>query len=271
MSFSRVKPAGWAVNEILTSAQMNSLDIDHANALDKQGIDTLTGVTTISGTGQIKAGVASGVLSNIAGGIATGVAGGIQPNIAAGIRSNVVGGIQLTGGSTDYPTFSPSRTRTITASSRELAIGLATGWTPQSNIPILNAPATNVIQMLNLTRFMHHGATLSSLAVYLFTSVHTSLPTTFPGINVFAFPTGAGSALQMSSTGAQYAAPGSLAAWSNLYTSWTYTANQNNVIDTTQYSYYALLTDENGANSVAGNQYYNLQFNFTSIADMRFA
>jgi hypothetical protein len=42
MTFARVKPDGWAVNEELSSAQMNALDIDHANAVDKTG-DTITG------------------------------------------------------------------------------------------------------------------------------------------------------------------------------------------------------------------------------------
>ncbi len=34
MSFSRSNPLGWALYEVLTSAQMNALDIDHANAID---------------------------------------------------------------------------------------------------------------------------------------------------------------------------------------------------------------------------------------------
>jgi hypothetical protein len=34
MSFSLVKPGGWAFGELLTSAQMNALDADHANAVD---------------------------------------------------------------------------------------------------------------------------------------------------------------------------------------------------------------------------------------------
>jgi hypothetical protein len=42
MSFSRVKPDGWAVNEKLTSAQQNQLDIDHTKAVDKTG-DAVTG------------------------------------------------------------------------------------------------------------------------------------------------------------------------------------------------------------------------------------
>jgi hypothetical protein len=37
MSFSRVKTLGWALFEVLTSAQMNSLDIDHVDAIDGSG------------------------------------------------------------------------------------------------------------------------------------------------------------------------------------------------------------------------------------------
>jgi hypothetical protein len=34
MSFTRVKPAGWAFGEKLTSDQMNTLDLDHSRAVD---------------------------------------------------------------------------------------------------------------------------------------------------------------------------------------------------------------------------------------------
>ena len=37
MAFSRVYLAGWASFEVLTSAQMNALDIDHSNAIDGAG------------------------------------------------------------------------------------------------------------------------------------------------------------------------------------------------------------------------------------------
>lgn len=61
MSFSRVKPDNWAVNEKLTSAQQNQLDIDHAKAVDKTG-DTITGnvhigsgaFLTVDSGGQVK-------------------------------------------------------------------------------------------------------------------------------------------------------------------------------------------------------------------------
>lgn len=42
MSFTRVKPLGWATNEKLTSAQMNALDEDHADAVDGVGGGTYT-------------------------------------------------------------------------------------------------------------------------------------------------------------------------------------------------------------------------------------
>ncbi len=34
MTFARVNPGGWAFGEVLTSGQMNPLDIDHVAALD---------------------------------------------------------------------------------------------------------------------------------------------------------------------------------------------------------------------------------------------
>lgn len=51
MSISRVKPAGWGVNEKLTSGQQNLLDINVTYALDKRSgqSDTLASTVTVSG------------------------------------------------------------------------------------------------------------------------------------------------------------------------------------------------------------------------------
>jgi hypothetical protein len=51
MSFSPVKPGGWAFGELLTSAQMNALDADHANAIDgnQGGSYTLAAPLSIDG------------------------------------------------------------------------------------------------------------------------------------------------------------------------------------------------------------------------------
>jgi hypothetical protein len=57
MSFARVNPAGWALDEVLTSAQMNSLDTNVSNALDKRvtglDIDSRTGVARYTPFGTI--------------------------------------------------------------------------------------------------------------------------------------------------------------------------------------------------------------------------
>lgn len=64
MSFTRVKPSGWAFGEILTSAQMNSLDIDHANAFDASTGGIVTGDVTANnlsaGTAVVAGGGSSG-------------------------------------------------------------------------------------------------------------------------------------------------------------------------------------------------------------------
>jgi hypothetical protein len=51
MAFTRANPLGWALYEVLTSAQMNALDIDHANAIDGAagGSYTPSGLITIDG------------------------------------------------------------------------------------------------------------------------------------------------------------------------------------------------------------------------------
>ena len=65
MSFSRVKPGGWAANEKLSSAQQNQLDIDHANAVDKTG-DSITGeVGFLGGSSAV---MASGSMLKLANG-----------------------------------------------------------------------------------------------------------------------------------------------------------------------------------------------------------
>lgn len=47
MTFTRVKPLNWAFGELLTSSQMNSLDTDHANAVDGAGGGTYPFTTDI--------------------------------------------------------------------------------------------------------------------------------------------------------------------------------------------------------------------------------
>lgn len=60
-NFTRVKPSGWALNEALTSAQMNALDIDHTKAPNADDGSTHTPAAPIIINGQgIEVGGASG-------------------------------------------------------------------------------------------------------------------------------------------------------------------------------------------------------------------
>ena len=43
MTFSRIKSVGWQVNEKVTSAQLNQLDLDHSRSVDKTGDNVSTG------------------------------------------------------------------------------------------------------------------------------------------------------------------------------------------------------------------------------------
>lgn len=65
MSFTRVKPANWAVNEKLTSTQMNTLDTQQANSVDKTSAgDTVSGPLVFSGAGRFAQSVTTGADAN---------------------------------------------------------------------------------------------------------------------------------------------------------------------------------------------------------------
>jgi hypothetical protein len=73
MTFSRVNPGGWAMFEVLTSSQMNTLDINHSNALDGDagGVYTPTARLELDGTAGLfdvivaKAGAISAAITGI--------------------------------------------------------------------------------------------------------------------------------------------------------------------------------------------------------------
>lgn len=269
MTFARVNPGGWAVGAQLTSGQQNQLDIDHANALDKSAAgDTLLGVVTIGGGGaQIVANSANAVESTFTSGITT--------NVAGGISSQAVGGIILRGGATDWVTFFPSRTRTLWVPPHSRSGN--TAWGNSQGFPVVFGPGT-ISQELFFLPGLHQGATLSSLvvAIQVFDTHAGGVPSNLPTASVIRMPfVGAGLSTQALSTTAVQSfspAPGSGAAWynGNNWQFWTYTCNQNNVIDTTQFTYAVLLVDENGANSHSTNSYGGFFLNYSGITSSQF-
>lgn len=97
MSFSKVNPGGFASGDTLTHTQVNALDADHANSLDKSVAgDTINGTVNFAGVGGIQANQTGSITTTIASGIEGSIAGGIQPTVAGGITTAVTNGIQST-------------------------------------------------------------------------------------------------------------------------------------------------------------------------------
>ena len=277
MSFSRANGSGWAVGAVLTSAQLNAIDVDHANALDKTSAgDTVAGTVNFSGSGKVSA--------NIAGSVVGATAGGIQ--------SGVVGGLQLSGGSTDWPAFSANRSRVIAVPfdvaplviTAAATSGGNTGtyapgtsnWNPAQGLvtTVVNSGSANVYSYLVPLRQLHNGATMTSASIYLTgAGAHGALPAVMPAFGILRFqvsnPASGWSSLNSGGTSSQD--PTAVLATYKALHSWSFTCNQNNVIDTTQYTYFAVIWDEANTNALGGNQYAGLALAFTAIADMRFA
>lgn len=305
MAFSRINSGGWSTGQKLTSAQITALDIDHANALDKTTAgDTLSGAIAmsastarinVSGSAQINANNANAINANasagitanalasiestVTAGIQSNAVGGINSNIAAGIQSGAVGGIQLSGGSSDWPTFSSNRNRVVTYPVAG-ALWISTNWT-QANFPfgILGTASASFPASIPISH-PHHGSTIASVTMFVAVGTnHTGVPTNLPAILVQRVSSQVGVSYGASiddlatTTRQAFPTPGSGSAWtaSNEIQSWTYTTSQNNVVDTSQYAYYIVLYDENGTNAISGSNIYPFfQVHYTNIANMAF-
>lgn len=268
MTFSRVKPGNWAVGEELTSSQMNTLDTDHSNAVDKTG-DTISGTIHVSGAGKISADLHDTIVSTVDSGISTTVSRGISINNDNGLSLDTVGA---------WPSF--RSTRSLQWVIPPITTLMTGGWTFDSQSLI--GPGTTGGQVVVELIAPHNGATLSTLDVVFAAATHGAVPATLPSVNVQRVQSGTtlGVAItgvsSLSSAGAGgyafFPTPGSGAAYtnSNLLQKWTFTANQNNVIDRSQYRYLISLVDEGGANAVIGNKFLYFIAHFTGITNMAF-
>ena len=289
MTFSRVNPPGWGTGAIFQSSQLNQLDIDHANALDKSAAgDTLAGVITMASGSEIVVGSGAVIAGNATAGISGAVANAIQ--------SATPGGIGLGGGSTDWPTFYTSgtstpapRTRSLwvpgdACCSRSSSVGnsgslsstYTVGAAPNTNLTggfITNTVSTSngngYAYYLPLGRGVHNGATLTGAVLYVNPNTsHTVLPSYLPGFALYAIQLGtltitsltAGFAPDLSGTIALYKTPHTITA----------TISGTPVIDTSQYAYYALIIDEgDAANALNGNIYPGIKLTY-SVSNMQF-
>lgn len=292
MSFLRVKPPNWAVNEVVTSAQLNQLDLDHSNSLDKTVAgDQLAGVVSIAAAAMFDGNTAGTHFRASANGakIAATVSGAsIEANASGALVQATVAGalVKVTGGAVmqadvgsipgDRYTFASGQTRNMQYPTARGAIP-ASGWSVSfvAGFPQLLGNAGTTVILIPFPA--HNGATISQVTMYLqVTQPHANVPAVLPALNIVRAKNNAGNAtsdLLKTSDQLFTPAPGSGAAWFNggSLQSWTCVTNQNNVVDTTQYDYFVKLIDENGGNSLANNTYPWFVVQYTSILDLRFA
>lgn len=123
---------------------------------------------------------------------------------------------------------------------------------------------------------LHQGATIISVTLSCIIASAgrgASLPAVFPGFNVMRKRVGVIQDLYSGST-KYFPTPASVAAYEdggNVQT-WSIITDQNSVIDYSSagYTYWVYLQDEQGANAVAGNKYYDMTVVYGNVTDARF-
>lgn len=289
MSFSRANASGWSAGDKLTTTQANQIDIDHANAVDKTG-DTLTATITLGAAGKLAVGNATAsVDANVSGAkITASVSGAKISASAAGalIKTETGGRLQL--GDNDWPTFSANRTksRTVPGNAAKSCRGIAssvyydpslatqpkftdqmlftTGVNGSSGVPFL--------YLIDITAWMHNGATLSTVVLnYIAASGHSAVPAAgdMPGLDVYRRSAPSGSPGALAAATARIV-ESNVTLWNTTEHQVTYTCTQNNLIDTSAYTYSLVFQDECGANALPGGALRCVVLNFTAIADMQF-
>jgi hypothetical protein len=236
-----------------------------------------SGFLQTSAPGQIIAAYADSISSQTGSGIRADAAFGIDSSVVAGIVSGVDQGIALTGSAAgDWIRYNTLRSQTR-LQSLQPAVGNA-DWTPQiSPAGSVRGSATASALVINLDELLdgsYSGATLASVRFrFIIVGPHAAVPNPLPTFNVVRASYtvgGAAASVSLSTVGPQSpAVPGSGAAWDDTgkIQEFVFTCNQLNVIDKTQYHYYAVIVDENTTNQVAGNYYLPLVMLVGDIAN----
>ena len=234
------------------------------------------GIVATTPEGISDGGVVNGIGASVAGGIGDG-------GVVGGLGTSVAGGFALGGGALDWPTFGVggasyrSKPRMVSMKPNG---ALASGWTGAAPLPGLVGPGNTTSQFCVLEASdLHNGATLLNFTIYFIVgnSHAGGAPGTYPTAAILRYPIASpGSYVYLLSTGGGFASATNAGSggsgWyaSGATQSWTYTCNQHNVIDTTQYAYALQIIDENGSNAESGNTFLYANAGLTFIPNMAF-
>lgn len=206
--------------------------------------------------------------------------------------SAIVGGVttksggKLVLGNNDFPTFSATRSRTLVVPLVPSLNGSTNQYGGDTDIDptfgclrsvITNDQASGHKIVFPIPkRYLHNGATLSTVTLAWRVGVPSNaLPMVNPSMAVWRATTG-GTTVALNSSAQLAVSPANADAYyfkGNVQTL-AYTCNQNNVIDTTQYQYLFVWTEEFGraltAHGPTLNLFHSLTLAYTAIADQRF-
>lgn len=145
--------SGWGVNEKLTSAQMNAIDINLTHALDKRDgqTDTLFSTVTVGNDGSIEFASGSGLSSDV--GSTVSFAGSVGTS-----GTSTFGGVQIFGGTgnavTSPFTFTSLSTVTIdTAATLNASRTLTVAGTVSVTTGTLTAGTSSTVNLNNVVNF----------------------------------------------------------------------------------------------------------------------
>lgn len=199
-------------------------------------------------------------------GLVIGNAGGIQGNVPFAIKSGADGGIQLSGSIADWIYFAAPRSLTnLYALQPTLSQTGSWSFNASTQVGILSQAINSAMQFPNIP--VHYGATSDSVVItFTVGQAHAGIPGILPKFQMYRV-SAAGVLSSLSSTGAQSPAPGSAAAWYNggVAQTFTFVSDQNNTIDTPNYTYFFAITDEGGGDALTGNIYHSIQINQSNI------
>jgi hypothetical protein len=215
------------------------------------------------------------------------IIGGSGMNLTTS-SSSIQGGVQtakggkLVLGNSDWPTFSATRGRTLvfpivpTMASNSALYGVDCDLSPQYGcLRTLDLNGAALVIPI-AKRYLHNGATLTrGTLTWRVGQPHGIVPVPTPKMALWRITTSGGTIVALNSTPQLSVS----AATADIYfnkgnaQTLTYNCNQNNVIDTTQYQYALVWTDEAGAipnNGPPLNLLHSLTLSYSTIADQRF-
>lgn len=254
----------------------------HLDGYFTGNVELNAGHLNTSSTGVININNNSGFVCNTVGGMQLTNSDALNANAAHAIQVIHSGGIYTNGGVGSIELGGTSadigfgvNTQSITRVIPPQSLGLPSNWSPYAAgpYPAIYVPTTTSNQQVIIPlNYLLNGQTLNTVKVLISVGgSHSSLPQHLPAVDVRCVnltATSVPGADFSLNTGAPISPnPADATAW-NATKSWTFTCNQANLIDRTQYSYYILLTDEYGTNSLAGNVYFGFILNYT-VTDMQ--